>query len=119
VIGYAQQGNFAAAPSLTENFTVMQAPTQVGLTPSNYYPGAGSSFTLTASVTSYSAPTPTSGTVTFYDHGTSIGTGPVNAQGQASLTFTITAGSHSYTAQFGGITNYAAGSSGTIGINAN
>ncbi len=84
-IGYAQQGNFALASANTQNFTVAQAPTQISLTPSNYYPAAGSPLTLSASVTSYSAGPATSGVVTFLDNGTAIGTGNVDAQGLASV----------------------------------
>jgi hypothetical protein len=117
VIAYAQQGNFAASGPSTQNFTVTQALTQIQLKPSNYYPPIGSSFTLAASVTSYSAGPPGSGVVTFLDNGTPIGTGTVNAQGQASLNIpAIAAGSHSYVAQFGGLPNFAAGSSGYINI---
>jgi hypothetical protein len=90
---------------------------QFSLTSSNYYPAAGSSFTLSAAVYSYSAGEPGSGTVTFFDNASSIGSGPVNAQGQASLSFTIASGYHSYTAQFGGLSpNFAAGGSGTVSI---
>ena len=119
VIGYAQQGNFAAAGPSTQNFTVAQAPTQVQLTPSNYYPAAGSPFTLLASVTSYSGGPPGSGLVTFLDNGTVIGTGNVNPLGQASLNIpALAAGYHSYVAQFGGLPNFAAGASGWLTISA-
>jgi hypothetical protein len=60
VIGYAQQGNFAASGPSTQAFTVAPATTQVWLSPSNWYPPAGSSLTLSASVTSYSAAAPPS-----------------------------------------------------------
>ena len=55
VIGYAKQGLFQAAASVTRNFTITQALTSVQLTPSSYNPAAGSSFTISAAVTSYSA----------------------------------------------------------------
>ena len=119
VIGYASQGNFAAPPSSTQNFTVTQALSQIKLTSSNYFPAAGSSFTLLASVTTYSDGVPGSGAVTFLDNGTPIGAGTVNAQGQASFNVpAITAGHHSYVAQFGGLPNFAAGESGYITISA-
>jgi uncharacterized protein (TIGR03118 family) len=104
VIGYAQQGNFAASGPNTEGFTVVPATTQVWLSPSNYYPGAGSSLTLTASVSSYSAAAPTGGSVTFYNNGAVIGTFPVNGTGQATLTIpALAAGYYSFNAQFGGL----------------
>jgi hypothetical protein len=111
VIGYAQQGNFAASGPNTEGFTVAPATTQVWLSPSNYYPGAGSSLTLTASVSSYSAAAPSGGTVTFYNNGAAIGTGPVNATGQATLTIpSLGAGYYSFNAEFGGLApNYSGG----------
>ena len=120
VIGYAQQGDFAASGPATENFTVAQATTQIALTPSNYYPAARSSFTLSVSVKSYSAAPPASGTVTFYANGASIGTEPVNAQGQASLTIpALAAGYYSFSAQFGGLApDYAAAGSNYLTIQA-
>ncbi len=120
VIAYAQQGNFAAAGPSTQNFTVAPALTQVQLTPSNYHPAAGRSFTLSASVTTYSDSIPGSGTVTFFDNGAPIGTGTVNAQGRASLTIASlpAAGYHSYQAQFGGTSNFVASTSGHVTISA-
>ena len=118
-ISYAAQGNFSAAGPSSQSFTVAAALTQVSLTPSNYYPQAGASFTLSATVSSYSAGTPGGGTVTFFDNGVVIGSGQLNAQGQASLSFTIASGYHSYTAAFGGLApNFAAGTSGTVTISA-
>jgi Big-like domain-containing protein len=118
-ISYAQQGNFAAVGPNTQNFTVNPALTQVQLTPSNYYPATGSSFTLSATVNSSTAGAPASGVVTFYDNGKVIGSPTVNAQGQASLTIpTLASGFHSYKAQFGGAPKFATGSSGYLSITA-
>jgi hypothetical protein len=117
VIAFAQQGNFAGSEPSTQNFTVTQALTQIQLKPSNYYPPAGSSFTLAASVTSNSGGPPASGVVTFLDNGTPIGTGHVNSQGEASLNIlAIAPGNHSFVALFGGLPNFAPGSSGYINI---
>ena len=120
VIGYAAQGNFTAASSSTQNFNVSQATTQVQLTPSNYFPPAGSPLTLTATVSSYSDGTVTTGLVTFYDNGTALGSpGAVNGAGQASLVIpSLAAGSHSYTAKYGGVTDFAPGSSNYVSISA-
>ena len=63
VIDYPQQSIFTASDPSTQEFTVVPALSSVQLTPSNYYPGPGSSLTLYASVTSYTAPPPASGFV--------------------------------------------------------
>jgi hypothetical protein len=119
VISYAQQGNFTAAGPSTQNFTVTQALTNVQLTPSNYYPAAGSPFTLSVSLTTYSDGLPGSGVVTFLDNGSVIGVGSVNSLGQASLPIpSLPAGYHSYVAQFGGAANFAAGASNWVTISA-
>jgi hypothetical protein len=115
-IAYAAQGNFAAASSSTQNFNVTLATTQVQLTPSNYYPSAGTSFTLTASVSTSSDGAPSAGTVAFYDNGTALGS-PVAVNGSGQATFTIpslAAGYHSFTAQYSGATNFATGSSNYV-----
>jgi YVTN family beta-propeller protein len=118
-ISYAQQGNFAAARSNTEDFLITPATPQISLTPSNYDPSAGSSLTLSAYVTSYTAGPPSSGVVTFFDNGAPIGTGSVNAQGQASFTIpAISAGSHDFVAHFGGTANFDPGTSGYVGVSA-
>ena len=120
VTSFAQQGNFAASTPNTQSFTVAPAPTQIQLTPSSYYFPAGSSLTLTASLTSWSAGAPTSGVVTFLDGSTPIGTANVNAQGQASFTIpSVAAGSHNYVAQYGGVTNFAAVTSATVSVTSN
>jgi hypothetical protein len=113
VIGYAKQGFFQAAVPDAQNFTIVPSLTRVQLTPSGYSPAPGSSFTLSASVTGYTAAPPASGVVTFYDNSVAIGVMSVNALGQASLTIpAIAAGSHSFTAQFSGFApDYAAGGS--------
>ena len=121
VISYEQQGSFAASGPATESFTVAPATTQVSLSPSNYYPGAGSSLTLTASVTSYSAAIPTSGTVTFYANGAVIGTPvAVGSGGTATLTISsLPAGYYSLNAQFGGLSpDYGAAGSNYLTIQA-
>jgi uncharacterized protein (TIGR03118 family) len=120
VIAYAQQGNFAASGPNTQNLTVVPATTRVSLSPSNYYPAAGSSLTLTASVTSSTAAPPASGTVTFYNNGAVIGSPvAVGAGGTASFTIpTLPGGSYSFNATFGGATDYAAAGSNYLTIQA-
>lgn len=82
----------------------------ISLTPSNYWPTAGSQFTLTVQMSAGV----TCGVVTFYDDSTVLGTGNVNAQGQASFTYTFPGGSHPYTAQFSGTSVYAPSTSSTV-----
>lgn len=87
---------------------------QISLKPGNYYPPAGSSFTLSVTLVG-----PVCGVVTFTDYGNVIGTGNVNAQGQASFTLmAIAAGSHAFVAKFAGSPGYEAASSATVWINA-
>ena len=80
VIGYAQQGNYAAATSQTETFTVTPAPTQIQLSPSSYYQPASATLTLTASLTSWSAGAPQGGTVAFYAGSTLLGSVPAGGE---------------------------------------
>jgi hypothetical protein len=113
VIGYAQQGNFAAANPVTENFMVPPAPVNVQLTPSTYYTAVGSNVTFTATISSWSAGAPNdNGAVSFYDGSTLLATVPVNASGKASYsTTTLAIGTQSITATYAGGANYASGSS--------
>jgi len=78
------------------------------------------SITLTAQVSSTSAPYP-GGTVTFSNGGTQLGTGGVNtATGQATLTIpSLTAGSYSIVASFAGNSNYATASSSALALTVN
>ena len=86
VISYAAQGAYLGSGPSTQSFTVSPAYTQLSLKPSNYYPAALTSFTLSASVSS-SAGAPSSGPVTvMWTMARRLGTSPVNAAGQASLT---------------------------------
>jgi hypothetical protein len=113
VIGYAQQTNYAAAPSQTENFTVTAAPVNVSLTPSTWYAKAGTAVTFQAGVTSWSAGAPdNNGSVSFYKGSTLLATVPVNSTGQANYaTSSLPAGSDTITATYAGGSNYASGSS--------
>jgi hypothetical protein len=112
VIGYAQQTNYAAAASQTENFTVTPAPVNVSLTPSTWYAKAGTSVTFEAAVASWSAGPPNdNGSISFYNGSTLLATVPVNASGQASYTTSsLPAGQDTITATYAGGANYASGS---------
>jgi uncharacterized protein len=112
-IGYAQQGNYAAASAPLQSFTVAPAPVSVAVSPSSWYAKAGTSLTFKATVNCYSgagAPNAT-GSVTFSDGSTPLATVPVDAKGQASFsTSGLAAGSHAITATYSNGTNYATGS---------
>jgi hypothetical protein len=110
-IGYAQQGNYAAATTATENFTVTAAPVVVALTPSSWHTKASSGVTLQAEVSSWSAGAPNSnGTISFYDGSTLLASVPVDAGGKATFSSTdLSVGSHIITATYAGGTNYATG----------
>jgi Glycosyl hydrolases family 28/Bacterial Ig-like domain (group 3) len=112
VIGYAQQTNYAAATSQTENFTVTSAPVNVALTPSTWYATQGTSITFQAAITSWSAGAPDdNGSVSFYKGSMLLATVPVNASGQASYTTSsLPNGTDTITATYAGGTNYASGS---------
>jgi sugar lactone lactonase YvrE len=116
IISFAQQTNYAAAPSQTETFTATPAPVIVSLTPSSWYTTVGTSLTFQAAVSSWSAGAPNAtGAVSFYDGTKLLSTKPVNTSGQASYTIaTLTAGTHTITATYSGGTNYASGSSSVI-----
>jgi len=67
----------------------------------------GQSVTFTATV----APTPSGGTVQFYDNGVALGSPMTVSSGHASYTSsTLAAGSHPITASYSGVTFYAASS---------
>lgn len=112
VIGYAQQGNYAAATSITENFTVTAAPVVVALTPSSWYTQASAGISFLAAVSSWSAVTPSGiGTVSFYDGATLLATVAIDGNGKASFsTSDLPVGSNTITATYNGGSNYASGS---------
>jgi hypothetical protein len=86
--------------------------TTTTLTASNSSVTAGSSVTLTATV----SPSAATGTVTFYNSGTSIGTGTLSS-GTATYSATFSsAGTESVTATYGGNSTYAQSTSSAISI---
>ena len=118
VISWAGQGNFAAAPSLTRNFTTQPGQTQLQLSPSSYYLKSGSSLTLTASASTPQSGVPI-GSVTFYDNGASIGVATINSNGVAVLVIpAISPGQHNFTAVFAVTSNYSGATSGQARVTA-
>ena len=111
LISWAGQGNFAAAPSLTRNFTTQPGQTQLQLSPSSYYRKSGSSLTLTTSASTPQSGVPT-GSVTVYDNGASIGVATINDSGVAVFLIpAISTGQHNFTAVFDATSNYAGATS--------
>lgn len=116
-LSYLAQGNFAGSQPVDESYTVTAAPTQVALTPSSYYQSAVNPLVLQVAISTWSAPPPSSGVVTFYDGSTVIGTATITSTGTASLSVTsLSAGSHTLSAVFTGSTDYAAASSQTVTV---
>ena len=99
-------GNYTLSAT-TSAITINPAPTLLTLTSDLAANApAGSPVTLTATVTSSTAPNPT-GSVTILDNGTLISSQPLT-NGVAILNISSLAqGSHSFTAQFAGSTNFA------------
>jgi hypothetical protein len=114
MIAYAAQTNYAAAKSVSETFTVTNAPVVVQLTPSTWYL-TGGNLTLTAAIQSWSAGPPNQiGNVVFSDGNKVIATVQVNASGIAATTLaasSLSKGSHTLRASYSGGANYGTGSS--------
>jgi hypothetical protein len=109
---FAQQGNYAAASSRTQQFIVLPAPVRVALAASTRSAKVGVSIALQAAVTSSSgAGTPNAtGSVTFRDGLTVLAVAPVDANGQAAFsTSSLSAGVHIISATYANGTNYGAG----------
>jgi hypothetical protein len=107
-------GNYQAAPSVAESFSVARAASSTGLTSSANPIKKGHAVIFTATVTSVAGP-PTSGTVTFKDGTTVLGTGALNASGAATLTTaSLSKGTHSITVVYGGTSNYNGSTSAVL-----
>jgi hypothetical protein len=116
-IWFESQGNFAASSIVGKSFIVTPATVQLQLTPSSYYQSASLTFTLKAVLSSWSAPVPASGTVSFFDNGVALGSGDLASDGSASLTLSsLSAGQHSLTAQYAGSSNYSTATSQTVTV---
>ncbi len=117
-IAYAQQGNFAAATSLTESFTTAQGQAQLLLAVSSYYLAAGSPVSLTVKASSSQSGVPP-GSVTFYDNGRTLGSGAIGSNGVATYSVAkISKGTHTYTAKYAATANFGAATSGSAVVTA-
>lgn len=121
---YQGDTNFATSTAQAVILNVGKGTPQVALTPSSNTPSAGSSMTLTATITPPAAvgtvSTSAGGTVAFTVDGATVGTAPVvNGTPSSTATLTLTApaiGSHTLQATYNGDTNYLAAVSGTASI---
>ena len=109
---YSADDVYDVSTSSTVTLTVNNAPAL--LTPSITLSvpstaASGASVTFTANV-SGSGATPT-GTINFYDGTTALGSGSLSSGAASYSTSSLAVGAHSITAQYGGDSNYSAGTS--------
>lgn len=102
-IQYPQQGTFAATQAGNQRFNVTLAPVNENVTASTYYSLQGAALTISASLSSWSAGTPSQGLVGFCDSGALLATVPVT-NGTASYS---TSGQHFITATYSGGSQFA------------
>ncbi len=111
---YGGDANFATSSGalIGSTFTVNQAVSLTALAASANPSSYGQSVTFTATVTS-SEGTPT-GTVTFKDGATTLGTGTLSGGIASYSTAGLALGMHAITAEYGGDTNFIAGTSAML-----
>ncbi len=116
---YRGDGTSAASTSPAVTLTVMAAGSESTTTTLAATPNpvaAGNALTLTATVKSSGATTPT-GTVNFLNGAALVGTGTLNASGVATLsTASLGAGSYNLTAQYVGNASSAASTSSAVSV---
>ncbi len=117
---YSGDNNYTNSTSTAATVTVTQGVPTVALTPSTTTPLAGSSLTLTASITPpYTGATPATGTVSFTVDGAAVGTSTVSIGNPSTAVITVTApttGSHTVVATYNGDSNYTSASSPPVTI---
>lgn len=127
---YSGDSVYQSGNSTAVAITAAPSATTLSIVPATNSPGAGSSFIVTATVTSANAGAGAlapSGTVTFSIDGTVAGTGHLiagqasggstNSTASATLTAPYSTGSHTITASYGGDANYVQSNSNTATIN--
>jgi hypothetical protein len=105
-------GDYAAAPQVTESIPVNKALPVVAVTDSSNAALLDNSITFTATVTS-SAGTPT-GAATFLDGTTPLGTAALSAGTATFSTSNLTVGTHTLTVAYGGDSNFLAATSSPV-----
>jgi subtilase family serine protease len=117
---YSGDNNYTNSTSTAATITVAQGVPTVTLTPSTTTPLAGSSLTLTASISPpYTGATPPTGTVSFFVDGAAVGTATVSIGNPSTAALAITApttGTHTVTATYNGDTNYTSANSPAVTI---
>ncbi len=109
-VAFAQQGNYAAASSRTQQFVVLPAPVRVTLTASSRTAKAGANVTFSAAVSSNAGAPNATGGITFRDGFAVLATVPVSESGQAAFsTSSLSVGLHTITATYANGANYGAG----------
>ena len=113
---YSGDATFTSSLSTAVTVTVAKASTTTTVTFSPAAPAFGQSVTLTATIASPGAGTPT-GTVTFFNGTTSLGTGTLNSSGVATLAVTsLPVAANSITATYGGDTDFATSTSTAVTV---
>ncbi len=119
---YSGDSYYASATSQSVILTVSKSPTSITISPSTLTPTAGSSMTVTASITSSSPSTEApSGTVTISMDGVTVGTGTVVPGTPATATIKVplvSAGTHVLVGTYSGDTYYTGSNSPTVTIEA-
>ena len=111
----AGNGDYSAAPEVTQTLTVNQATPTISLTSSASTITSGASVTFTATLAGSGAK-PT-GTVTFMDGTTQLGTSTLNGSSVAKYSTTALAvGGHNITAVYAGNADYSAVTSAAVSV---
>ena len=109
-------GNYTVAgtaATTSANLSIVQAPTQTGLTASSSAPGLGLPVTLTVQATSTTSGVPT-GSITLADGSAALCTVPLTSSAAATFTTSsLTIGAHNLRATYSGDTNFLPSSSAT------
>jgi sugar lactone lactonase YvrE len=113
-------GNYSAAPAVTQTIKVAKATPTAVLTSSETSGPYGAPVTLTATLAGSGTGAPPTGTVTFLNGSTSVGTGTLNSSGVATLTLTtLPIGTDSLKASYVGDSNYATATSPATSVTVN
>ncbi|MGD0674312.1 MAG: Ig-like domain repeat protein [Polyangiaceae bacterium] len=113
---YAGDTNDLAAQG-TAVVNIAAAATTTTLETSNAAPSQGQSITLTANVASTVTAGTITGSVTFFDGQTSLGVATISGGAATLAVSTLATGSaHNLTATYGGNTDYATSTSGTVTV---
>ena len=112
-------GNYTVAvtaATTSANLSIVQAPTQTGLSGSTSSPGLGLPVTLTVQATSTTSGVPT-GSITLADGSTALCVVPLTSSAAATFTTSsLSLGAHNLSATYSGDANFLPSSSATAGL---